>query len=201
MTERRSTLARLDRDHHLHPFTDPKVLIEEGGPTVIESGHGCTLVDEDRHTYLDALAGLWCVNVGYGRTELAQVAAHQMEKLAYYNSFFKTTTPPAASLAGKLAALMPDGLDHVVFANSGSEALDSIVRFCRHFWALMGKPDKWVMIGREEGYHGSTLAAISLGRMPAMQAQGRLPLPGFEYVDAPYAVSYTHLTLPTKRIV
>lgn len=187
MSERRSSLARLDRDHHLHPFTDPKVLIEEGGPTVIESGRGCVLVDEDGRQYLDAMAGLWCVNVGYGRQELARVAAEQMEKLAYYNAFFKTTTPPAAALAGKLAALMPEGLDHVVFANSGSEAIDSIIRFCRHFWALEGKPDKWVMIGREEGYHGSTMAAISLGQMEAMQAQGRLPLPGFEHVNAPYA--------------
>jgi len=142
------------------------------------------------------MAGLWCVNVGYGRKELTRAAAQQMEKLAYYNTFFKTTTPPTAALAGKLAELMPDGLDHVVFANSGSEALDSIVRFCRHFWALEGKPDKWIMIGREEGYHGSTLATISLGNMPAMQAQGRLPLPGFEHVDAPYAFKYAPDTDP-----
>lgn len=180
-------LATQDRDHHLHPFTDPRTLIDEGGPTVIVRGEGCTLWDEDGHAYLDALAGLWCVNVGYGRAELADVAADQMRRLAYYNTFFKTTSPPTAALAARLAALMPPGLDRVLFANSGSEALDSIIRLCRHFWALEGKPDKWVMIGREEGYHGSTLGTVSLGHIPAMRAQGRLPLPGFAHAKAPYA--------------
>lgn len=185
-----SVLARQDRDHHLHPFTDPKVLIDEGGPTVIVRGEGCTLWDEQGRSYLDALAGLWCVNVGYGRAELAEVAADQMRRLAYYNTFFKTTSPPTAALAGRLAALMPAGLDRVLFANSGSEALDSIVRLSRHFWALEGKPDKWVMIGREEGYHGSTLATVSLGGIAGMRAQGRLPLPGFAQVKAPYAFKH-----------
>lgn len=187
MPEHTSDLARQDRDHHLHPFTDPRVLIDEGGPTVIVRGEGCTLWDEQGRSYLDALAGLWCVNVGYGRAELAEAAADQMRRLAYYNTFFKTTSPPTAALAARLAALMPAGLDRVLFANSGSEALDSIVRLCRHFWALEGKPDKWVMIGREEGYHGSTLATISLGGITGMRAQGRLPLPGFAQVAAPYA--------------
>ncbi len=182
-----SELARQDRDHHLHPFTDPRALIEEGGPTVMVRGEGCTLWDEEGRSYLDALAGLWYVNVGYGRSELADVAADQMRRLAYYNTFFKTTSPPTAAMAGRLAALMPPGLDRVLFANSGSEALDSIVRLCRHFWALEGQPGKWVMIGREEGYHGSTLATVSLGHIASMRAQGRLPLPGFEHVRAPYA--------------
>lgn len=180
-----SDLARLDRDHHLHPFTDPKVL-QEDAPIVMAGGKGSTLWDEDGKLYLDALAGLWCVNVGYGRTELAEVASDQMRRLAYYNTFFKTTTAPTAALAAKLAELMPDGLDHVVFANSGSEALDTIVRFCRLFWELKGQPDKKIMIGREEGYHGSTLATISLGGTLAMQAQGGLPLAGFAHVNTAY---------------
>src|SRR3546814_17986736 len=79
-----------------------------------------------------------------------------MRRLAYYNTFFKTTSPPTAALAARLAALMPAGLDRVLFAHSGSEALDSIVRLSRHFWALEGRPEQVVMIGREEGYHGST---------------------------------------------
>lgn len=180
-----SDLARLDRDHHLHPFTDPKVL-QDDAPIVMAGGRGSTLWDEDGKLYLDALAGLWCVNVGYGRKELAEVAADQIERLAYYNTFFKTTTAPTAALAAKLAEITPAGLDHVVFANSGSEALDTIVRFCRLFWELQGKPGKKVMIGREEGYHGSTLGTISLGGTVAMHAQGGLPLAGFEHVDAPY---------------
>jgi putrescine aminotransferase len=180
-----SELARLDSDHHLHPFTDPKILRDDA-PIVMAGGRGSTLWDEDGKLYLDALAGLWCVNVGYGRRELAQVAAEQIERLAYYNTFFKTTTAPTAALAGKLAGIAPAGLDHVVFANSGSEANDTIVRFARLYWELKGKPEKTVMIGREEGYHGSTLATISLGGTAAMHAQGGLPLAGFAHVDAPY---------------
>lgn len=185
MTATPSDLARLDSAHHLHPFTDPKVLLDDA-PIVMAGGRGCTLWDEDGKLYLDALAGLWCVNVGYGRTELAAAAAEQMERLAYYNTFFKTTTAPTAALAAKLAALTPAGLDHVVFANSGSEALDSIVRLSRLFWELQGRPEKTIMIGREEGYHGSTLATISLGGTIAMHAQGGLPLPGFAHVDTAY---------------
>ena len=180
-----SDLARLDRAHHLHPFTDPKIIVD-GAPTVMVGGRGSTIWDEDGKLYLDALAGLWCVNVGYGREELAEAAARQMKQLAYYNAFFKTTTPPTAALAGKLAELMPPGLDHVVFANSGSEALDTIVRFCRLFWELEGKPEKRIMIGREEGYHGSTLATISLGGTASMHAQGGLPLADFEHVKTAY---------------
>lgn len=185
MTATPSDLARLDSAHHLHPFTDPQLLVDDA-PIVMAGGRGSTLWDEDGKLYLDALAGLWCVNVGYGREELADVAADQMRRLAYYNTFFRTTTAPAAALAAKLAALTPAGLDHVVFANSGSEALDTIVRFCRLFWELQGRPEKTIMIGREEGYHGSTLATISLGGTVAMHAQGGLPLPGFAHVDTAY---------------
>ncbi len=132
------------------------------------------------------MAGLWCVNVGYGRPELAEAARAQIEKLSYYNTFFKTTTAPTAELAGRLAELAPDGLEHVVFTNSGSEAVDSALRFARQFWSLEGKPEKRVIIGREEGYHGSTLAAASAGGIRAMHVQAGLPLPDFAHIAAPY---------------
>src|SRR3546814_14554120 len=103
----RSELARQDRDHHIHPFTDPRILIEEGGPTVIVRGEGCTLWDEDGRAYLDALAGLWCVNVGYGRAELAEVAAEQMRPLDYYNTFLNTKSPPTPDPADRPAAFIP----------------------------------------------------------------------------------------------
>lgn len=190
MGEEEIDLSSLDKDHHIHPFTDPKMLKQEGGPTVMVRGKGSTLWDADGKSYLDGLAGLWCVNVGYGQKELAEVASRQMEQLAYYNAFFKTTTAPAAKLAAKLASILPEGLDHVIFANSGSEVLDSFCRLSRHFWALKGQPEKLIMLGREEGYHGSTLATISLGKIPAMQAQGGLPLEGFEHVKTPYQFLY-----------
>jgi putrescine aminotransferase len=176
----------LDAAHHLHPFTDQALLREEGGPTVFVRGHGSTLYDDQGKEYLDAFAGLWCVNVGYGRDELADVAAEQMRSLAFYNTFFKSTTPPTARLAARLVALTPDHLNHVMFANSGSEAMDGAIRLARTFWELEGKPGKRWLIGREEGYHGSTLATVSLGEIHGMQAQGGLPLAEFAHVKAPY---------------
>lgn len=179
-------LRGLDAAHHLHPFTDNRRLRDEGGPTVIERGKGCYLWDENGHRYFDAMAGLWCVNVGYGRPELAEAARAQIEKLSYYNTFFKTTTAPTAELAGRLAEISPPGLEHVVFTNSGSEAVDSALRFARQFWSLEGKPEKRIIIGREEGYHGSTLASASAGGIRAMHEQAGLPLPDFAHIGAPY---------------
>ena len=126
------------------------------------------------------------MNVGYGRAEIARVAAEQIERLAYYNTFFESTTEPAARLAAKLAEITPDGLDHVMFTNSGSEANETILRLIRQFWLLEGRPEKTVVIGRQEAYHGSTLAASSVGGIPLMHQQAGLPLEGFVHVEAPH---------------
>ena len=109
MGEEEIDLSSLDKDHHIHPFTDPKMLKQEGGPTVMVRGKGSTLWDADGKSYLDGLAGLWCVNVGYGRERLAEVARRQIVELSYYNTFFKTTTEPAARLSERLVQLTPDG--------------------------------------------------------------------------------------------
>ena len=186
------TLGQRDAAHHLHPFTDNRELEASGGATVIERGEGCYLWDDQGHRYLDALAGLWCVNVGYGRKELADVAARQMERLAYYNTFFNTTTGPTAKLAETLAALMPGHLNTVLFANSGSEVCDSAIRLARFYWQKVGKPRKRIVIGREEGYHGSTLAALSAGGIGAMHAQGGTGLPDFAHIEAPYRFLHGH---------
>ncbi|MFQ5468570.1 MAG: aminotransferase, partial [Kiloniellaceae bacterium] len=110
----------------------------------------------------------------------------QLLDLPYYNTFFKTATPPSVELAERLAALTPPGLDHVFYGSSGSEANDTIVRLVRHFWNLEGHPGKKTFISREHAYHGSTMAAVSLGGMEAMHGQADLPLPGFVHVMAPY---------------
>ena len=174
-----------DAAHHLHPFTHYAELAEEGS-RVIMRGEGVWLWDADGRRYLDAMAGLWCVNVGYGRQELADAAHRQMLELGYYNTFFKTTTPAAAQLARELAAITPAGLDHFFFANSGSEANDTIVRMVRHYWNLKGEHNRKAFIGRRWGYHGSTMASASLGGMAAMHAVADLPLPGFVHVDPPF---------------
>ncbi|NQW11837.1 MAG: aspartate aminotransferase family protein [Alphaproteobacteria bacterium] len=174
-----------DAAHHWHPFSDTKALAAEGVRVIVRA-EGSTLWDSEGNEILDGMAGLWCVNVGYGRSELAEVAAAQMRELSYYNTFFKTTSVPATDLAAKLAELTPAGLNRVFFTNSGSEANDTIVRMVRHFWQVAGKPGKKIIISREYAYHGSTMVAASLGGMSAMHDQVDMPLPDFEHIRPPY---------------
>ncbi|MDH3474854.1 MAG: aspartate aminotransferase family protein [Rhodospirillales bacterium] len=179
-----------DISHHLHPFTDYKALAEGGGSRIITKAAGVWLEDSEGNRMLDGMAGLWCVNIGYGRKELAEAAYRQMLELPYYNTFFKTATPPPIELSSKLAEITPEGLDEVFYASSGSEANDTIVRLVRHYWNLQGKPEKKTFISREHAYHGSTMAAASLGGMAPMHGQGDLPLPGFVHVMPPHWYDY-----------
>ena len=181
---------RSDLAHHLHPFTDTKALSQGGGSRIITGADGVWLTDSDGNRFLDGMAGLWCVNVGYGRAELAEAARDMMLELPYYNTFFKTATPSAIDLADRLVAMTPDGLNHVFYGCSGSDANDTLVRLIRHYWNLAGKPHKKTFISREYAYHGSTMAAASLCGMSAMHAQADLPLPGFEHVMPPYWYDY-----------
>ena len=174
----------LDSAHFLHPFTDHKALHKETS-RIITRADGLYLWDSDGTKILDCMAGLWCVAAGYGRKELADAAAAQMMQLPFYNAFFKTATPPAIELAARLAKLVGMDMNHVFFATSGSEAVDSIIRLVRHYWALKGKPAKKWVISRQYAYHGSTLAGASAGGMVDMHNQAG-DLPFFAQVAAPY---------------
>ncbi len=174
----------LDAAHFLHPFTDHKHLHEETS-RIITRAEGLYLWDSDGAKIFDGMAGLWCTAVGYGRPELADAAAAQMRQLSYYNAFFKTATVPAIELATRLSALVGMRFEQVFFATSGSEAVDTIIRLARHYWALKGKPQKKYIISRQYGYHGSTLAGASAGGMADMHRQGG-DLPYFSQVMPPY---------------
>jgi putrescine aminotransferase len=186
MTERTTAdWQRADAAHFLHPFTDFKVLARKGS-RVIERAQGIYLWDTDGQRIFDAMSGLWCVNVGYGQRALIDAATRQLETLPFYNSFFQTTTPPAIELAQLLAEVTPPQFRRVFFGGSGSEGNDTVVRMVRRYWDLMGRPERRVIIGRINGYHGSTMAGASLGGMAAMHAQGGLPIPGIEHIEQPY---------------
>ncbi len=177
-------LQALDAAHHIHPFTAGAELAKKG-VRVITAARGVMLTDSEGNQILDAMAGLWCVNIGYGREELADVAARQMKQLPYYNTFFQTTHVPAIALATRLAELVPGDLNHVFFAGSGSEANDTNIRLVRHYWAARDKPGKKIIISRHNAYHGSTVGGASLGGMGGMHAQGGLPIPDIAYIDEP----------------
>ncbi len=178
----------MDARHHLAPFTDYKE-IRRTGARMITHASGHYIVDSDGNHILDAMAGLWCVNVGYGRKKLVDAASKQMTILPYYNNFFKTTNQPISELSERLATLTPDGLNNVFYANSGSEANDTIIRMVRHFWALQGQPEKRVIIGREYGYHGSTILSASMGGMAGMHQQAANE-PDFVHIKPPYGFIY-----------
>jgi putrescine aminotransferase len=174
-----------DAAHFLHPFTDFKSLAAKGS-RIIERAENIYLWDSEGHKILDAMSGLWCVNVGYGQQALIDAATRQMHELPFYNAFFQTATPPAIELAELLAEVSPPQFQHVFFSSSGSESNDTIVRMVRRYWDLLGQPERKVIIGRVNGYHGSTMAGASLGGMSGMHAQGGLPIPDIVHIDQPY---------------
>ena len=180
-----SELQQKDINHHFTPFSDNKELSQQGS-RVITRAEGVYIYDENGNKLLDAMAGLWCVNLGYGRQELVDVATEQMTELPYYNLFFKTTHAPAAKLAEKITSLAPAHMNKVFFTGSGSEANDTVFRMVRRFWDLEGKPTKKAFISRENAYHGSTVVGASLGGMGYMHEQGDLPIEGVAHIDQPY---------------
>jgi putrescine aminotransferase len=175
----------MDAAHHWHPFTDTAQLNAKGA-RVITAADGCWLTDSDGNRILDGMAGLWCVNVGYGRQEIVEAVAEQMRQLPYYNTFFQSTTPPVAEFAEALAEVAPPQMNRVFFANSGSEANDTVFRLARVYWDAMGKPSKKVFISRRNAYHGSSVASASLGGMAPMHAQSGLPIEGVHHIGQPY---------------
>lgn len=174
-----------DHHHYLHPFTDYKELGQKGS-RIITRADGVYIWDSEGNQILDAMSGLWCVNLGYGRQELVEAAYRQMQELPYYNSFFQTAHPPAIELSELLSEISPKQFSHTFFTGSGSEANDTVVRLVRRYWDLLGYPDKQFIISRKNAYHGSTVAAASLGGMAEMHAQGGLPIPGIVHIEQPY---------------
>src|SRR5215831_2657 len=175
----------LDAKHHIHPFTHTASLIKEG-VRVITRAKGIHLWDSEGNKLIDAMSGLWCVQVGYGNSELASAGCEALKTLPYYNHFFKTTNPWTAELAAALARILPQGHTRVLFANSGSEANDTALKLIRYYWNLEGKPEKKIHLSRAYSYHGVTMAAASLSGLTPMHPQWDLPFPGFEKAPAPY---------------
>ena len=185
MTHSTARWQAADAAHFLHPFTDFQALADKGS-RIITRGEGIYIWDSEGHRILDAMSGLWCVNTGYGQQSLIDAATRQLQTLPFYNAFFQTATPPSIELAETLAEVAPPGFRHVFFTGSGSEGNDTVVRMVRRYWDLQGQPQRQVIIGRWNGYHGSTMAGASLGGMRGMHAQGGLPIPDITHIDQPH---------------
>jgi adenosylmethionine-8-amino-7-oxononanoate aminotransferase len=176
------TVAELDRASWLHPFSS---LADQAtrDPLVITEARGTRVRDASGREYLDAMAGLWCVNAGFGRHEIAEAMAEQAGRLPYYHGFAGAVNEPAVRLAAKLLELAPVPMARVFFASSGSEANDTQIKLIWHYNNLRGKPAKKKLLARRRGYHGSTVAAASLTGLPYVHAGFDLPLAGFSHVS------------------
>ena len=179
-------LSQLDLAHQLHPFT----LLSDhqhNGPRVMLRASGTRITDHTGREYLDAFAGLWCVNVGYGRPEIAEAVAAQMRQLNYYHSFLGMANEPSIRLAGRLAELTPQPLERTFFGQSGSDANDTNVKLVWLYNYLRGQPRKRKLIARRGAYHGVTVVAASLSGLPNLHAGFDLPLPieCFYHVSTP----------------
>ena len=185
MSQQYAQLKELDALHHLHPFTNHKSL-RSSGARVIVRGHGPYLWDSENNRILDGMSGLWTTSIGYGREEIADVAHAQICELPFYNTFFKTTHPPVVALSRKLSEIAPDTLNNIFYGSSGSESNDTAIRLIRHYWWLKGQPKRRIIISRKNAYHGSTIAAGSMGGMPHVHAHSYPVYDGFRHVMDPY---------------
>ncbi|HVH31049.1 MAG TPA: aminotransferase class III-fold pyridoxal phosphate-dependent enzyme, partial [bacterium] len=185
MTSR--TLIATDLSALVHPLQHPA---DHQAPVVFVEGRGVMLRDADGREYLDGLACLWNVNVGHGRTELADAAAAQMRKLAYASAYVGYTNEPAVRLAERLLTRAYPNLSGVYFTTSGAESNETAFKLARYYWRRQGHPTKTKIISRIHGYHGLTLAAMSATGMPAFHAMFQPMVPGFVHVLPSYPYRY-----------
>lgn len=179
------TLVDMDRDHLIHPLTSFRGH-EAHGVTLLQSGKGMWLTDADGHELLDAFAGLWCVNVGYGQESIIEAAAEQMRRLPYATGYFSFGSEPAIRLAEELVRVSPPSLQHVYFTLGGSDAVDSAVRYIVHYFNAIGKPSKKHFIALCHGYHGSSAISSGLTAIPAFHRNFDVPLQWQHHIPSPY---------------
>jgi putrescine aminotransferase len=151
----------MDKKHFIHPYTNYATFEKEGSQIVSEA-NGMYITDSDGRSYLDGIAGLWCVNIGHGRKEMAEAISEQVLKMQYYNPFGHCTNESGAILAAKLAELAPGDLNHVFYTCGGSTAVDSAIRLVHFYNNQRNKPNKKQIISRNNAYHGSTYVAANL---------------------------------------
>lgn len=179
------SLLALDREHLIHPVTNFRSH-ENAGALVLESGQGVWLRDVDGREYLDAFAGLWCVNVGYGQPSIVRAAAEQMERLPYATGYFGYASEPAIRLAARLVELAPRSLRHVYFTLGGSDAVDSAIRYLTYYFNAIGQPQRKHFITLERGYHGSSALGAGLTGLRAFHVNFDVPQPNQHHLPSPY---------------
>ncbi len=188
------TLEEMDKASLLHPKTSIAQHLLKG-PTIVGRGSGVRIRDHRGRDYIDCGAGLWCVNIGYGRSEIAEAARAAIEKLSYYHLFGSASNEPMIRLADRVLTLFREkagvrGLSKVFFGTSGSDANDTNFKLVRYYNNLRGKPEKKKILARRGGYHGLTVASGSLTGIPVYHEAFDLPLPGVIHLSCPHAYRF-----------
>lgn len=180
-------LAKRDAAHVIHPVTPPKEIETEGARVVVEAD-GWWLTDDRGRRLIDGFAGLWCVAVGHGRSEIADAVHHQMQTLEYFTTFHGQSHPRAIELAEKLCSMFPAecGLNHVMFSSGGSEANETNIKLVRLYWAMKGEERRNTIVARHHGYHGLTIATMTATGIMPMRWNFGPEAPGFAHIAAPY---------------
>ncbi len=181
--------AGRDIENCIHPYTNLKLHLAKG-PLILTRGKGIYVYDDQGKEYIEGLAGLWCTSLGFGEEELIEAAVRQMRRLPYYHSFAHKATNPSINLAEKLKAIAPVPISKVFFANSGSEANDSLVKLIWYFNNALDRPKKKKIIARLRGYHGVTIASASLTGLPYNHRDFDLPIANILHTDCPHYYRY-----------
>jgi adenosylmethionine-8-amino-7-oxononanoate aminotransferase len=179
-------LIAKDKANLLHPVSNLRAVRDQGA-LVLARGEGVYLWDTDGKRYIDGFAGLWNVNVGHGRHELAIAAAEQIDEVAFVPTFFGLASPPAIELATKLAELFPGNLNHIHYTSGGAESNETALKIARYYWYLKGQPDKIKIISRKMGYHGIAMGALAATGIPSYHEGFGPGVPGYVHLSAPYA--------------
>lgn len=180
------TLKDIDRRTFMHPSTDLAAHAHGNGPRIIETAEGIRIRDAEGNEFIDAFAGLYCVNVGYGRTEIADAIDAQARKLAYYHSYAGHSHEPGILLSEKILEMAPEGFSKVYYGQSGSDANETNVKLVWYYWNVKGQPERRKIISRQRGYHGSGIMSGSLTGLPLFHTAFNLPLPGVLHTSVPH---------------
>ena len=182
------TLEEVDRKTVLHASTPLKLHAngELGSPRIMERGEGIYLTDTKGVRTLDAFAGLYCVNIGYGRMEIADAIYEQAKKLAYYHTYVGHSNEPLIELSRRVIEMAPEGMSRIYYGMSGSDANETNIKIVWHYWNVKGQPEKRKIISRNRGYHGSGIMTGSMTGLPAFHNSFNLPMDDIKHTLAPH---------------
>ncbi len=185
MSERPNSAAARDVAYQLHPYTNARKH-EAEGPLIIERGEGIHVFDEQGRSFIEGMAGLWCASLGFSEPRLVEAATRQLQTLPYYHTFAHKTGVPPIELAERLIGMAPVPMSKVFFANSGSEANDSVVKLVWYASNAMGRPERKKIISRIKGYHGVTVASASMTGLPYNHRDFDLPIQNILHTSCPH---------------